>query len=90
MDTGAATSVDPQALRAAAQRLDAAADLLYGAMTCHLRKLCTDDPGIRAALDRLAGDVALWQQAARETAAVLRTAADRYGDSEARAVEALR
>ena len=85
------TSVDPAALQSAAQRLDAAADLLHGALTIHLGGLCSDDgAGIRTALDQLAADVALWRRAATETATALRAAARRYTEAEAQAAQALR
>ena len=78
-------SVDPGALRMAAQRLDAAADILAGAVGAHL---CGLQSG--AAVDVLAEDVGRWTHAAREVAAVLRSGADRYLDGEADAVAALR
>ncbi|MCW1959327.1 MAG: type VII secretion target [Mycobacterium sp.] len=85
------TSVDPQALRRAAHRLDAAADLLHGVLTVHLGALRFDaDAGVRAAVDRLVGDIGRWQRAARETAASLRTSAEHFIDSENRAAQALR
>ncbi len=79
------TSVDPHALRLAAQRLDAAADLLAAAVCVQLQGL----PG-SAALDRLLGDVNAWQRAARETAAAVRTGAAGYIDVEQHAVRRLR
>lgn len=89
--------MNPSALRAAAQRLDAAADLLQGALDSYLRALHFDylralhaDAGVRSALDHLVADIAHWQQTARETAAVLRIGAERYTDAEARAAQALR
>jgi hypothetical protein len=91
MESGAQTAVDPPALRAAAQRLDSAADSLNAALAVHLRTLHLDAPSsVRAALLRLVGDVELWHRSARETAAALRTAADSYTDAEAQAAEALR
>ena len=84
-------SVDPAALQAAAQRLDAAADLLHGVLTTHLGGLCSDgDTGIRSALDRLTADVALWHRAATGTATALRAAAQRYTATEAEAAQVLR
>lgn len=91
MEAGVRTAVDPLALRAAAQRVDAAADSLYAALAVHLRPLNLDAPaGLRDAVQRLVADVDLWQRAARETAVALRTAADRYADTDALAAEALR
>lgn len=80
------TSVDPHALCLAAQRLDDAADVLHAALSGHLGGRYV----VSAALDRLLGDIGLWQQAARGTASALRTAASRYSDAELRAVEMLR
>lgn len=76
------TSVDPNALWLAAQRLDEAADLLQAALSGR----CLDS----TALYPLLGDVRLWQQAARETASALRTGAGRYTAAEAAAVAVLR
>lgn len=91
MESGAGTAVDPHALWAAAQRLNAAADLLYGALAVHLKSLHVDVPApVGAAVEQLVADVGMWQQAAQETAQALRTAADRYTDADARAAEALR
>jgi hypothetical protein len=85
-----ATSVDPAALRTAAQRLDAAADLLQAALAVHVNGLSVTEPGLRAAVDHLMADLGRWQRTAVETAAALRTAAHRYSDTETRAVQALR
>ena len=91
MESGASTAVDPQALRAAAQRLETAAELLHTALAVHLRPLHPDiHAGFRAAVEALVADVELWQRAARETAVALRAASDRYSDAETRAAEALR
>ena len=84
------TSVDPQAVRIAAQRLDAVADLLTGVVSGRLGALHVADAGVRAAVDELVADVGRWQDAVRETAAALRSTADRFIDAEARAVQALR
>lgn len=83
-------SVDPHALRAAAQQLDAAADLLDGAMSGHLVALRLDGGTLRAGLDQLAADLAAWGRAARDTAVALRTGAERYVQDEAHAVGVLR
>lgn len=77
-------SVDPAALRMAAQRLDAAADILAGAVGAHLRGLRSGE-----AVALLVADVGQWTHAAREVAAVLRSGAERYLDGEADAVAAL-
>lgn len=91
MGSGPASTVDPQALQAAAQRLDAAADLLHGALTRYLGALRFDaDPGVRCALDQLLTDVTQWRRAALETAAALRTSAERYIDTDTQASRELR
>lgn len=91
MDPTARTAVDPPALRAAALRMDAAADALHAALATHLRALHLDTPaGVRAAVQGLVADVDLWQQTARETAAALRTAADHYTRADTLAAQALR
>lgn len=79
------TSVDPCALRLAAQRLDDAADLLSGVIGGPLA-----GPHAPEALSRLLADLARWQRAARETAAALRVGADRHTDAEDLAVRRLR
>lgn len=79
--TAGVTAVDPQALRIAAARLDAAADILHAARRTHLS-------GLRA--EEAATAVARWELAVRETAAALRTAAERYADSEVHGARALR
>jgi hypothetical protein len=91
MGSGPASSVDPQALHSAAQRLDAVADLLHGALAGYLGALRFDaDPGLRCAVDQLVTDVTQWRRAALETAAALRTSAERYVDTETQASRALR
>jgi hypothetical protein len=85
-----ATSVDPDALRAAAQRLDSAADLLHAVLAFHLNGLSATEPRLRAAVDQLKADLGRWQRTATETAAALRTAAHRYCDTEEHAVQVLR
>lgn len=78
-------SVDPAALRMAAQRLEAAAEVLAGTLATHLRGLHTGD-----AVGLLVADVGQWVLAARETADALHNGADRYCAGEAAAVSALR
>ena len=74
------TSVDPAALRAAALRMDTAADIVLGILRAHLADLRFDavaagrDYGaagvaVREVLDRLVADVTQWAVAARETGA---------------------
>jgi hypothetical protein len=85
--------VDTAALRAAAQRFDTAADLLDAALRAQLSRLRFDGAlagrahvaggdAVRAALDRLAAEVAQWSRAAAEVAAALRATADGYADAE--------
>lgn len=90
------TSVDPAALRAAAQRLEIAADTVLDAVGSHLRGLRFDGTvagrahtgsgwALRAAMDALAGDAARWSRAAADLAAALRAGADRHAGREANA-----
>lgn len=85
----ATTAVDPHALQVAAQRLDAAADILSIELATHLRGLHCH-AALRGALDQLVADVAQWELAARALAAALRTGAQRYTENEAHATEVLR
>lgn len=95
------TSVDPAALRAAAQRMDAAADIVESILAANLSGLRFDSAvagrdhaavggAVRGVLDRLIADMTRWAVAARETGAALRTGADRFSDAESRAVANLR
>ena len=79
-------SVDPAALRIAAQRLDTAADILAGALGTHLREIQSGG----AAVGQLIAEVGQWTAAARETAGALRLGADRFCAGESAAVAALR
>lgn len=91
------TSVDPAALRAAAQRMDAAADIVDGILEANLTGLRFDAAmagrdhaavggAVRGVLDRLIADMTRWAVVARETGAALRIGADRFTDAESRAV----
>jgi hypothetical protein len=91
------TRVDCVGVRAAAQRFDAAAGLLDGALRAQLSGLGfgghvagrvhgAHGDAVRSALDRLTAGMAQWSRAAEEVAAALRVTADRYGDAELRAV----
>lgn len=95
------TSVDPAALRAAAQRMDNAADIVLAALRTRLGGLQFDGTvagrahavagaSVRTGVDRLVADLAQWASVAREIAAALRAGADRYAESEMHAVSALR
>lgn len=88
------TRVDTAAMRAAAHRFGAAAEILDGALL--MRGLRFDGStagrahtargdGLRAALDRLTGEIANWSRAAEEIAAAVLAGADRYADAEVRA-----
>lgn len=101
MGTIGTTVVDPTALRAAAQRIDTAADLLLGAIRGQLDSLQFDaasagrvhapaGAAVRAALDRLAGDMRAWAQAAAELAAALRVGADRHDAAETESAAVMR
>lgn len=101
MGTTGTTSVDPAALRAAAQRIDTAADLVLGAVHDQLDNLQFDGSAagrvhvaagaaVRAALDRLCGDMRAWAHAAAELAAALRVGADRHAAAEAEAAAVMR
>lgn len=76
-------SVDPQALRIAAARLDDAADILQ--TTLHTRL-----GGLHIDAGRLIDGVGRWERASRDLASALRSAADRLENSEAVRAEALR
>lgn len=78
------TSVDPQTLRLAAQRLDAAADFLDVARRVHLA-------GVHSrAVDHLAAELAQWQRDARDGAVGLRAVAERFLAEDRTGAEALR
>jgi hypothetical protein len=66
------TSVDPQALRLAAQRLDTAGDLLDAAIAR------LGQGAFGPAVEQIVADIAHWQRGAREGAAGLRTVAQRH------------
>lgn len=80
----AITSVDPDVLRVAAQRLDSAGDLLQGALRGPLSGLRLPGlgPSVRVAIGELIDDVIAWQRAVREGADALRTAADSYAEGD--------
>ena len=80
--------MDPQALPLAAARFDAAAEILLTALRTHLAHLA--ESRSHPAVAELVSEVARWESAARDVAAALRAAADRYTESEARGAAALR
>ena len=95
------TSVDPTALRAAAQRMDAAADVVDAVIGNRLGDLQFDGAvagrthtaagvAVRARMDRLVAAMAQWAAVARETGAALRAGAEMYADAELRAEATLR
>lgn len=88
--------MDTTAVRFAAERFDAAADLLGGQLSGlrfdgsvagHAHVAHGDV--VRATLERLAAVLAQWSRAAAEIAAALRADAGRYGEAELRAVAVL-
>jgi hypothetical protein len=78
------TSVDPQALRLAAQRLDTTGDLLDAAMA----RLGPGTGG--PAVDQIVADIAHWQRGARDGAVGLRTVAHRHIEQDSAGAEVLR
>lgn len=99
--SGHITSVDPAALRLAAQRLDAAAEVLYAVIGTHLRAWEFDGStagrahaasgwALRTALDGLRDDTTRWANATSELAAALRVGADVHARREAHAGAVLR
>lgn len=78
------TSVDPHALRLAAQRLDTAGDLLDAAMA----RLGQGAGG--PAVDQIVADIAHWQRGVRDGAAGLRTVAQRHIEQDTAGAEVLR
>lgn len=85
--------IDVPALLGAASRFDAAADALtriahtraaFGAATAGRAHVARGE-AVRASIDKLADDVRAWARADAEIAAVLRSSAGRYTESDARA-----
>ncbi len=92
-----AVLADVAAMRVIADRVDASAQLLESAARINLSRLrfggatagrahTGRGDAMRAALNRLAGEVSQWARASSEIAVALRVAADRYADAEARSV----
>lgn len=100
MGIGETTSLDPAALRAAAQRLDTVSDFVVGsaALLGDLRfdgsvagrAHAAAGDAVRTVLDRLAGDLGRWAQAAGDLAVVLRSGADRHVAAESHAATVMR
>jgi len=78
------TSVDPHALRLAAQHLDTAADLLDAAIAR------LDRAAAGAAVDEIVTDIAHWRRGARDGAVGLRTVAQRHIEQDSAGAEVLR
>lgn len=95
------TSVDTALVRAAAARIDTAADLLQEAVEAHLRSLRFDGSAaghahavggdaVQAALHTTTADVVRWARAARELARALRAGADMHAGAETAAARTMR
>jgi hypothetical protein len=93
--------VDPAALRAAALRLDDAADIAGTALDRHLGGLRFDadaagrghaaaGAALRGGVEALAADLDRWARTCRGLAAALREAAERYRAADDVAADALR
>lgn len=93
-------SVDVAALRAIANRFDASAEVIDGAVQTHLARLAFDGStagrahiargdALRTALDRLGGGLTQWSRTSVEVAGALRAAAQHYGDAELSSVARL-
>lgn len=87
---------DTTALRAVADRFDATAQAIDGAVRTRFPRLAFDGASagrahtaggdaLRRALDRWAGELANWSRASAEIAAALRVGAAGYTDAELRA-----
>lgn len=90
------TRLDTAAVRAAARRFEAAAEILDGAVRTQLAALSfggstagrahtSRGEDVRAAVGRLGVGMTAWSRAAEEIAAVLTADAQRYLDADARA-----
>lgn len=88
-------------MRAAAQRMDAAADVVDTVIGIRLGDLQFDGSAagrahtaagdaVRAGTDRVVTAMTQWAAVARETAAALRAGAEMYADAESRATATLR
>ena len=89
----ARTEVDVAAVYRIADQLDAAAEIIDGAVSEHLARLAFNGASagrahtargdaLRVELERLAAEVSQWSRAAVEIAVALRAGADRYADAE--------
>ena len=86
--------VDVAALHAVAHQYEMVADTVESAVRTHLSGLMFDGAtagrmhavhgdAVRAAVDRVVGQLRQWSRAATEIAAVLRVSADRYAEADA-------
>lgn len=87
--------IDIAAVRAVANRFDAGAEALNGAVRTRLAGLAfggatagqahlARGDALRATLGRLTGELAAWGRAATEIATALRVGADRYAEADLR------
>ncbi|HUH71244.1 MAG TPA: type VII secretion target [Mycobacterium sp.] len=87
------TGVDVAAVQRVADQLDAAAELIDGALRDHLERLAfggasagrahtTRGDALRVEFERLAAQLSQWSRATVEIALALRVGADRYADAE--------
>jgi hypothetical protein len=92
------TSVDPAALRAAAQRIETAAEIVLDAVEVNLqfdgsaagRSHSAAGGAVRAAADTVVADARQWALAACELAGTLRVAADRCAADDTNSAMSLR
>ena len=95
------TSVDIALVRAAAARIDTAADLLRDAIDTNLRALrfdgssagrghSADGEAVRAAVQATVVDVVRWARVARELSCALRAGADMHAGTETAAARTMR
>ena len=86
--------VDVAALHAVAHQYEMVADTVESAVRTHLSGLMFDGAtagrmhaargdAVRAAVERVVGQLRQWSRAATEIAAVLRVSADRYAEADA-------
>jgi len=99
--TAGTSFVDPAAVRAAAQRIDTAAETVLGAVRSRLGRLefgaanagrghSAAGAALRAELDGLTADLIRWGRAAAELAAAIRAGVDGHEATERTATAVLR
>ena len=92
------TSVDPSVLYAAAQRIEAAAEIVQNAVNVRLtfdgsvagRSHSSSGTAVRAAVEQVVSELQQWASTAREAAGALRAGADCHVMADADAAAALR